>query len=204
LRVRRWTALILVLAFGCAVVGVSAAAARPPAKKPAKLKMLPKVGCQGLLTLADFPGTVTETTLAGGVFGPIEEGKKGVGAFITTCQFDPPEPTEADPEPSTNVGVDVLAVEPWIEFESHGRRNNLLLAFPPLSDSSRFQLHGIGTRAYYEITEEGGAIGYLQVRNDIFYVAKEETAGIRSMLATVASELCKSCSEAEIPRSAES
>lgn len=192
----------LILILGCAVIGVSAATAKPSAKKPAaKLQMLPKVGCQGLLTIADFPGTVTENPLAGGIFGSIEEGHKGTQAFVTTCQYEPPQPTEGDPEPGATVGADALAVDPRIEFESHGRRHDLLLSFPSLPGSTRYQLHGIGTRAFFEISEEGGANGYLQVRNDVFTVAKEEVAGIKSMLATVASELCKSCNEAEVPQS---
>lgn len=191
----------MIVAAGCAVALVPAAAAKPAVKKPAALKMLPQVGCEGLLTVADFPGTVTETTLAGGAFGPVEEGRGGGGAFVTTCQFDPPEPTEADPEPSRNVGVDTLGVEPRIEFEAKGRRHDLLQVFPATPHSSRYQLHGIGTRAFYEITEEGSAIAYLQVRNDVFMVGREEVGGITSILKTVASELCKSCTEAEVPRS---
>ena len=191
--------LIVAIAFAAALV--PAAAAQPAAKKPAPLKMLPDVGCEGLLTVADFPGTVTETSLAGGAFGPIEQGRSGGGAFVTTCQFDPPEPTEADPEPSRNVGVDILGVEPRIVFESAGRRHDLLRSFPSTPHSSRYQLHGIGTRAFYEITEEGAAIAYLQVRNDVFMVGREEVGGIKSILKTVASELCKYCTEAEVPQS---
>jgi hypothetical protein len=201
-RIKRWAFPVLVVALGIGGFLASGAAARPtrigkPA--PAPLKMLPKVGCEGLLTIADFPGTVAETSLVGGLFGPIEEGKTGGGAFLTTCQYTSAPATEADPEPTEHIGIDVLGVEPRVVFEPGGRRQDLLLLFPKLPDTSRFPLHGIGTRAYYEIDEEGNAIGFLQVRNDIFYVAKEEAAGIRSMLGTVASELCKSCNEAEVP-----
>lgn len=189
------------LTLACAV-GSATATAKPAAKKPpAKLQMLPKVGCEGLLTVADFPGTVTESKVAGGVFSPVEEGNKGTRAFVTTCQYESPQPTAADPEPRMAIGADILAVQPRIEFESHGRRHDLLLPIPRLPESSRYELHGIGTRAYYEIGNEGETAGYLQVRNDVFTVDKEGSGGIRSMLATVAGELCKSCTEAEVPRS---
>ncbi|MGA8746540.1 MAG: hypothetical protein WB507_11845 [Solirubrobacterales bacterium] len=193
---------ILGLALGCAVILAPAAMAGHNAARkhlPA-LKMLPNVGCQGLLTNADFPGTVTESTLAGGAFSSVEEGRSGSSGFFTSCQFNPPEPTELDPTPSKNVGVDELGVEPRAEFETRGHRHNLLLAFPSIPESSRYQLHGVGTRAYFLIDNDGGAIGYLQVRNDIFIVGKEEVPGIKEMLATVASELCKSCNEAELPQ----
>jgi hypothetical protein len=199
--IRRWALLISMTALACAV-GAATATARPTATKPpAKLQMLPKVGCQGLLTVADFPGTTTEGTVAGGVFGPVEEGGKGTQAFVTTCQYESPEPTAGDTEPQQAVGADALSVDPRIEFESQGRRHNLLLPFPRLPQSTRYELHGIGTRAYFEIDEEGDVAGYLQVRNDVFTVDKEGSGGIKSMLATVAGELCKSCTEAEIPRS---
>ena len=99
-----------------------------------------------------------------------------------------------------NVGVDELGVAPRDEFEASGRRQDLLYAFPSIPESTRYQLHGIGTRAYFVIDSDGGTEGLLQVRNDVFLVAKEEVAGIRELLAIVASELCKSCNEAEIPQ----
>ena len=187
-----------VLAIGCLSIGVASAIAK--SKQLPSLKMLPNVGCQGLLTIEDFPGTVTESTLASGAFSRAEEGRSGSSGFFTSCQFNPPEPTESDPTPDKNVGADEMGVEPRDEFETHGRRHNLLLAFPSPPESSRYQLHGVGTRAYFIINNEGGTIGYLQVRNDVFIVAKEEVAGIKEMLATVASELCKSCNEAELPQ----
>lgn len=199
---RRAFSAALALALGCAVILAPTAVARHNAARkhlPA-LKMLPNVGCMGLLTIADFPGTVTESTVAGGVFSFAEEGRSGGSAFFTSCQFNPPGPTELDPTPSKNVGVDELGVEPRDEFETRGNRHNLLLAFPSIPESTRYQLHGIGTRAYFVIDNEGGAVGYLQVRNDIFIVGKEEVPGIKELLATVASELCKSCNEAEIPQ----
>lgn len=187
-----------ILIIGCLSICVTGATA---ISKPVRsLKMLPNVGCQGLLTNADFPGTVTESTLAGSAFSFAEEGRSGGSSFFTSCQFNPPEPTESDPTPDKSVGADELGVEPRVEFESRGRRHNLLLAFPSPPESSRYQLHGIGTRAYFLINNEGGSIGYLQVRNDVFIVAKEEVVGIREMLATVASELCKNCNEAELPQ----
>ena len=202
MRVKRWASFILVAALGCATLLAPGAAAKPKTatKHLPPLKMLPDVGCQGLLTISDFPGTVTESTLAGGAFSSAEEGKLGGPGFFTTCQFDPPEPTESDPEPDQKVGADELGVEPRSEFEAAGRRQDLLYAFPSLPESTRYQLHGIGTRAYFVIDSEGGAEGYLQVRNDVFLVAREEVGGIRGLLAIVASELCKSCNEAEIPQ----
>ena len=203
MRGRNWALSILVLAFGCLVMWVPVAAARPKhkPKAPTSLKMLPDVGCKGLLTIDNFPGTVSESALAGGVFGSAEEGRGGSPGFFTSCQFNPPEPTESDPEPDKDVGgADELGVEPRIEFETRGRRHDLLLAFAPPPDSSRYQLHGIGTRAYFAIDNEGGGTGYLQVRNDVFLVSKENVGGIRELLAIVASELCKSCNEAEIPQ----
>ena len=187
-----------VLAIGCLSICVTGATAK--SRPLPKLQMLPNVGCQGLLTNADFPGTVTESTLAGGVFSFAEEGRSGGSGFFTSCQFNPPEPTESDPTPSKNVGVDELGVEPRYEFEASGRRQDLLYAFPSFPESTRYQLHGIGTRAYFVITSDGGAAGYLQVRNDVFLVGKEEVGGIREILAIVASELCKSCNEGEIPQ----
>jgi hypothetical protein len=202
LRVRRWASFILVAALGCATLLAPGAAARPnsPTKHLPALKMLPEVGCQGLLTISDFPGTVTETTLAGGVFSFAEEGRSGAGGFFTSCQFNPPEPTESDPDPDQKVGADELGVEPRSEFEAAGRRQDLLDAFPSIPESTRYQLHGIGTRAYFVIDNDGGAEGYLQVRNDVFVVGREEVGGIKELLAIVASELCKSCNEAEIPQ----
>lgn len=187
---------LLVLAIGCLSICVTGANAK--SKPVPSLKMLPDVGCQGLLTTADFPGSTRETTGGAGAFRPAEEGRSGSPVFFTSCAFLPPEPTESDPNPEGG-GADALAVHPRIEFETHGRRHNLLLAFPPPPESSRFQLHGIGTRAYYYINNEGGAAGYLQVRNDVFFVSRE-LPGIRELLGTVASELCKSCNEAEIPQ----
>ncbi len=195
---RHMVLCVSVLTLGCLSLCVPSANA---GSKPAPgLKMLPNVGCQGLLTNADFPGTVSESTVGGGVFGSVEAGRSGSSGFFTSCQFNPPEPTESDPTPDKNVGADELGVEPRGEFETRGRRHNLLSAFPSTPESSRYQLHGVGTRAYFIINNEGGTVGYLQVRNDVFIVAKEEVAGIKELLATVASELCKSCSEAEIPQ----
>jgi hypothetical protein len=205
LRIKLWTFSMLLAALGGAAFLVPGAVAgqRPTRKPKPALKMLPKVGCEGLLTVADFPGTVSESAIAGGaIFGSIEEGHHGVRAFVTTCQYSSPEPTDADPEPEQRLGLDVLGVQPRIEFESNGKRHDLLLAFPKQAESTRYQLHGIGTRAFFEIGSEGDSIGYLQVRNDVFYVAKEGVGGIKSLLATVASELCKSCNEAEVPKSA--
>jgi hypothetical protein len=202
LRVKRRMPLILLSALGLAALLAPGAAARPkasPQPLPA-LKMLPDVGCQGLLTIADFPGTAIESTLAGGVFSFAEEGRSGSAGFFTSCQFNPPEPTESDPDPDQRVGADELGVEPRSEFEAAGRRQDLLNAFPSLPESTRYQLHGIGTRAYFVIDSDGGAEGYLQVRNDVFLVGREEVGGIRELLATVASELCKRCTEAEIPQ----
>jgi hypothetical protein len=192
----------VLLALGCALVLVPVAAARSKAatKPLAALKMLPDVGCKGLLTIDNFPGTVTESTLAGGAFEFAEEGRSGSGGFFTSCQFNPPEPTESDPDPDQKVGADELGVEPRSEFEASGRRHDLLYAFPSPPESTRYQLHGIGTRAYFVIDSDGGAAGYLQVRNDVFVLGKEEVGGIRELLAIVASELCKSCNEAEIPQ----
>jgi len=180
------------------------AAAKPTPLLPPKsgsLKMLPNVGCEGLLTVADFPGTVKEIPGLGGVLSPVEEGHVPHSSFFTTCQYISAEATEADPEPPEYFGFDMLSVYKRIQFESGGKRHDLLSVFPQLPGTTRFQLHGIGTRAYYEIDEEGDAVGFLQVRNDVFYVAKETVGGLRAMLKTVAGELCKSCTEAEVPKS---
>lgn len=205
MRIKLLTSFVLVVALcGSLFVVPGALAGSKAGKKPKPaLQILPKVGCEGLLTVADFPGTVSETALGGGtIFGSVEEGRGGTHTFLTTCQYSSPEPTEADPEPEQRIAADVLGVEPRIDFEFRGKRHDLLLEFPKQPDSTRYPLHGIGTRAFFEINEEGDSTGYLQVRNDVFYVGKEGAGGIKSMLATVASELCKACSESEVPLSA--
>lgn len=202
MHLRRLSFAALVLAVCGASCLAAVADAKPSATKHPRpaLKMLPRVGCQGLLTISDFPGTAIETTLAGGVFGSVEESPAADRTFFTTCQFTPPETGESTPETEAGVGVDELAVYPRIEFESQGRRHELIADLPQALPGSRYELHGVGTRAYFVIDEEGGAEGYLQVRNDVFFVVRDQVAGIRGILSTVASELCPRCIEAEVPR----
>ncbi|HTR74312.1 MAG TPA: hypothetical protein VMH33_03520 [Solirubrobacterales bacterium] len=203
MRIKVWAFSTLVLALG-AIAFFSAGATAKPTRlggsgKSPPLKMLPNVGCEGLLTVADFPGTVKEIPGLAGILGSVEEEHVPHSSFFTTCQYISAEPTEADPEPAEHFGFDILSVYKRIEFESGGKRHNLLTVFPKLPGTTRFRLHGIGTRAYFEIDEEGDAVGYLQVRNDVFYVVKENAGGLRQMLATVASELCPKCNESEVP-----
>jgi hypothetical protein len=160
--------------------------------KPKTVALLPNVGCQKLLSLADFPGAASEGPLAHGAFSAEEEGRTNPDAFYTTCEFYPPESTEQNPTPGGIGGIDTLTVEHGFRYQ-HLKGHDLI--YPPPSGSTF--MHSIGTRAYYRINEsnpeEHILEGWLQVRNDLFTVTRNSTAGVSiyGMLAQVAGELCR-------------
>ncbi|MGA8745225.1 MAG: hypothetical protein WB507_05125 [Solirubrobacterales bacterium] len=83
----------------------------------------------------------------------------------------------------------MLSVDPRFEYETEGKTHNLISFLPIPPESSRIALHRIGTHAFFDLNNEGGGLGYLQVRNDVFIVAKDSMAGIGGVLSKVANEL---------------
>jgi hypothetical protein len=162
------------------------AAAKP---KPSSVKLLPHRSCKGLLSVSDFPGAATEAPGVGGLL-------EAPGSFITFCAYYPaePQPTAAEPEPPlpTGGGEDALAVYPRLDYAPQGKPLDLagnLVGQLDRDTNTVTLLHGIGTRAYLVIDEEGNGIGILQVRNDLFEVFKEGVAGMPGLLAKAAHEL---------------
>lgn len=84
---------VLALSLGCLAMCAANAAANH-SRRPKPLKLLPRRSCTGLPLQSEFPGTVSESTRAGGLFGPAEKAASNAANFVTTCQFNPPEPTE--------------------------------------------------------------------------------------------------------------
>jgi hypothetical protein len=185
IRGKHWAFSILVLALGCLTICAPSAGAKPkPKPKPTPpTKLLPHRTCQGLLSISDFPGAVSE--------GPLL-GNSGVTPFetndMTTCEYDPPPVSRENPAPPQGGGSDILTVYGG-QFYQHVPHQNLTLFVPKLVD--KYVIHGIGTRAYWGSADAKGDVweGVLQVRNDLFVVVKDSPSGLRRMLTTVAYEL---------------
>lgn len=188
MRGKDWALSILMLGLSCLVVYAPSAGAKPKHKpKPPATKLLPRRSCKDLLTIADFPGAVSEGPLLGSV-SPFEEGNAQTENYTTTCEYIPPERSLADPEPKGG-GSDILSVY-GPQLYKHTKNQNLTVYAPNVLDSPRYTIHGIGTRAYGFISREAdvGEI-VLQVRNDLFIIIQESIIGIRPLLVRVAHEL---------------
>jgi len=83
MRGKRWALSILMLGLGCLVLYAPSAGAKPKHKPKSPTKLLPRRSCKGLLTIADFPGAVSEGPLLGSV-SPFEEGNAPTENYTTT------------------------------------------------------------------------------------------------------------------------
>ena len=186
MRGKYWALSMLVLALGCSAVLAPGAAARPK-KKPKLAALLPDRSCKGLLSIGDFPGAASESSLVGGAFHSGEANSKA-GSYFTTCQFAPPEATEQDPTPEGG-GLDELAVFDRFLYE-HPRNHNLtgLFPWPPGVTKVPLRLRSV-TRGYWGTGPEGDGYGLMQVRNDVFWIARDNSTGMIALLSQVASKL---------------
>jgi hypothetical protein len=179
---------ILVLALGCLVTSTTNAGAHPKQRpKPPSSKLLPKRSCRGLLSISDFPGAISEGPLLGSI-SPFEEGNADTEDYSTTCEYAPPERSQADPEPKGG-GSDILSVY-GPQFYKRTKHQNLTVYAPNVLNSPQYTIHGIGTRAYFYLSREAdvGEV-VLQVRNDLFIIIQESIIGIRPLLVRVTHEL---------------
>ena len=187
MRGKHWALSTLMLGLGCLVLYAPSAGAKPKHKPKPSTKLLPRRSCKGLLSISDFPGAVSEGPVLGSV-SPFEAGNAHTENYTTTCEYIPPERTQADPEPKGG-GSDILSVY-GPQLYKHTKNQNLTVYAPNVLDSPRYTIHGIGTHAYGFISREAdvGEV-VLQVRNDLFVIIQESIIGIRPLLVRVAHEL---------------
>jgi len=74
----------------------------------ASWQLLPQRSFKGLLSIADFPGAVSEGPILESL-SPFEKGNAHTENYTTTCEYIPPERFQADPEPKGG-GSDILTV----------------------------------------------------------------------------------------------
>jgi hypothetical protein len=187
MRKKPWVLFLLMMALGCLAMFAPIAGAKPKAKPRLPGKLLPQRSCKGLLSIADFPGAVSESPVLGSL-SPFEKGNAHTENYATTCEYNPPERSQADPEPKGG-GSDILTVY-GRQFYQHTKHQNLTVYEPNTLNSPKYPIHGVGTRAYFLLSKEGDvAEGVLQVRNDLFIIVQEFPTGLRRLLSTVAHEL---------------
>ncbi len=187
MRSRYWALLILAVSFGASSLLAPAAQARTKSKpKPKPITLLADRSCTGLLGPGDFPGAVSFQ-------GP--GGIKSAEDDYSTCLYLPPEPPEGEP-PIEGGGGDTLHVFSKFAYQhtERGTKGYMLnLVPPPAGSGVPYYLHGVGTRAYFITAANGGGYGALQVRNDVFTVTRDTSAGIAALLKGVAHTLCPGC-----------
>ncbi len=201
IRGKRWAIAVLALALGCLVMWAPSAGAKP--KPPAKPgKALPFRGCQGLLTLSDFPDTVTEESPPGKFFDNVEVSVcefrmftlEDSGAYVLECATEPDMPKCT--HRGGNDGLVVAGAALYRKHPQAERRRGWPTGF------TRHVIHGLGTSAELGYNDDVPTInpmvqgqpvgfGWLQVRNDVFDVEAE--GAILPLLERVANELCHKC-----------
>ncbi len=193
----RFAGAAFLLFFCCSAICVSGAVAKP--KPPATPgQALPFRGCQGLLTLGDFPDAVSEESTPGKFFDNVE---------VSVCQFrmfkledSAAYILECVAEPDMSMcthrgGNDGLVVAGAAIYRKHPQPERRK-GWP--SGFTRHVIHGLGTAAELGYNDDVPTInpmvqgqpvgfGWLQVRNDVFNVEAE--GAILPLLERVAHEL---------------